>query len=41
LGVHKTPSFWIDGKLYQDEWHWGGRRDEIAAALEASDRLAR
>jgi len=41
LGVHKTPSFWIDGKLYQDEWHRSGLRDEIAAALEASDGLAR
>jgi protein-disulfide isomerase len=34
LGVQKTPSFLINGKLYQDEWHGSGLRNEIASALE-------
>jgi protein-disulfide isomerase len=34
LGVQKTPSFLINGRLYQDEWHRSGLRNEITLALE-------
>lgn len=32
-GVQKTPSFVINGSLYQNEWHDSGFRDELSALL--------
>lgn len=34
LGVVKTPSFILEGKLYQDEWHQSGFKNEIEQALK-------
>ena len=36
MGVQKTPSFLINGTLYQSEWHESGLENEIALALEQS-----
>jgi len=33
LGVHKTPSFFLNGRLFQSEWHQSGLRDQIRDLL--------
>ena len=33
LGVEKTPSFILNGKLYQNEWHKSGLREELQNAF--------
>lgn len=35
LGVKKTPTFLVNGKLFQDEWHQSGMRDQILSAVNA------
>jgi protein-disulfide isomerase len=33
LGVHRTPTFILNGHLYQDEWHESGLKHQIERAL--------